>query len=62
MKLLVNIFIFKFSVQHDILEHFTNEGPELHKQYENAGKQEDWWKKESQHIHIYQYSLNNKDA
>ena len=40
------IFIFKFSVQHDILDHFIKEGPELYKQYENAGKPEDWWKKE----------------
>ena len=40
------IFIFKFFVRHDILDHFIKEGPELYKQYENAGKPEDWWKQE----------------
>ena len=45
-NLLDDIFIFKFSVQHDILDHFINEGPELYKQYDNAGKPVDWWEKE----------------
>ena len=45
-NLLDDIFIFKYSVQQNILDHFINEGQELYKQYENTGKPENWWKKE----------------